>query len=343
MPQNKLDIQATPESTAFYIEGSLQFDTRDEFIYHETLVIPAASLLSARVTRPANALVLGGGDGLALRELLKFDMFRRIDLVDYDPEVIRCGKTTFAPWNRDALYDSKVRVIVDEAQRYLHTSRKVYDLIVADFTFPDNLAASQLFTTAFYDLIKKRLSSKGFVTLNAISPETSSPAYWSIFKTLASLKLHPIPLRAKIPSFISHGYGEWGFFLSSPSPVLSRELKRIRLSVPSRYLTKESLLEGMRFSKTGTALGLSLATVLSEPSDLLCFLNMPVQAAADHGEQIDFSKRLSAKDLRALGIQYDLIASGMTAEWCERLIKVWLELDWEALLSETEKNIKRNV
>jgi len=99
MPADKLEIRPSGEGTSFYIGGSLQFDTNDEHIYHESLVVPAASILARRVKGPFEALIMGGGDGLALRELIRFPYLKRAVLVDYDPGVLELGKTVFRAFN----------------------------------------------------------------------------------------------------------------------------------------------------------------------------------------------------------------------------------------------------
>ena len=340
MPSNKLDIRQTLDGTAFYIDGSLQFDTRDEFIYHEMLVLPAAGILSLRKKGPFRALVLGGGDGLALREILKFDRLRRVDLIDYDPEVLRYGKEEFALWNKNAFHDKRVTVTVEEAGRYLRCCRKTFDLIVADFTFPDNLETSHLFTEEFYSLVRQHLSPAGIAAFNTVSPEMSAPAFWSIHKTLASLKMHPRPFRVPVPAFISQGYGEWGFFLSSPSPILCRELKGIKEAVPAQYFNTDIFLKGMQFPRRKVFCGMSLAKVLKEPPDLLGLLNMPLRISGEDRETVDFSRRFSAKDLRLMGLDPRLAASEFTPEWYERMAAVLRSLDWETFFDEVEKSIK---
>ncbi len=304
------------------------------------LVLPAAGVLSLRKRDPFRALVLGGGDGLALREILKFDRLKRVDLIDYDPEVIRYGKKEFAVWNKEAFQDKRVAVTIGEAGRYLKTCRKMYDLIVADFTFPDNLETCRLFTEEFYALVRQHLSPNGIAALNTVSPEMTAPAFWSIYKTLASLKMNPRPFRVPVPAFISQGYGEWGFFLASPAPILRRELKGVKANVPARHFNAGRLLESMRFSKKNVFCGMSLAKVLKEPTDLLCLLNMPLRISGEDRETVDFSRHFSAKDLRSMGMDPRLAVSEFTPEWYERMVAVLRSLDWDAFFDEVAKNIK---
>jgi spermidine synthase len=336
---NRLETRASADGFCFYIDGSLQFDTRDEFIYHESLVLPAASILTARKHGVFNALVLGGGDGLALRELLKYDRLQQVHLVDYDAGVIECAKTQFAPWNKNSLSDPRVTIFTAEASQYLKTSHKKYDLIIIDFTFPDRLESCRVFTEGFYSLIKHRLSSNGILALNSISPDLSAPAYWSIFKTLGNLDLNPKPLKASIPSFASHGYGNWGFFFCSHKPITERELSHIAIDVPVKYLDKEIFRNGMKFKRTAVALGLSFSKILKEPSDLLCLLNTRLNLSGGNDFILDFSSPLVKEELKSFDISHNMMASLVTPEWRDKITVILKSLNWAALLAEIKKHL----
>lgn len=341
MSDHRLDIRRTAGGLSFYIDGSLQFDTRDEHIYHESLVMPAASISSGRADNPLNALILGGGDGLSLRELLKYPSFKKVDLVDYDKDVIDFAGTIFAPWNKNSLSDKRSFIRVDDAEKYLAASKKIYDLIIADFTFPDTLEGCRLFTADFFGLVKKRLSRGGLFALNAVSPEFSSCAYWSIFKTLLELKIYPKPMRVNIPSFLSHGYGEWGSFFASKIPITSKELKTIKLPSARKYMDAGVLLDSLRFPDHLVNPGFVLGKAIHEPSDLLGLLNMSEQYYISEGKTIDFSYSLSSRRMRdLLALRADLLASEMAAEWQGWLISIMRSLDWELFMAEAEKKFR---
>src|SRR5687767_481567 len=99
-------------SLALFIDGDLQFDSRDERIYHECLVLPAVALAQARADKPLRALIIGGGDGLAARELLKCQAVEQVDLVDYDDRVLDLAVGQLSQLNERSLQSSRLRLHV---------------------------------------------------------------------------------------------------------------------------------------------------------------------------------------------------------------------------------------
>ena len=340
MAKAKLDIQRENNGLSFYIDGSLQFDSLDEFIYHESLVIPPACILAERLKRPFNALVLGGGDGLALRELFKFSGLEAVDLVDYDPGVLGLAKNEFCPWNQNSLADERVSVFCHDAAQYLRGTEKIYDLIISDLTFPSDLAGAHFLTKPFFYTVKNHLSPRGIFAMNALSPSRSAPAYWAIFKTLRSLRMYSKPFRVDIPSFSSHGYGSWGFFFASRMPILRREIKQMNLPSVAKYLNRETLRKGFKFPVSEVEFGLSFSKEILEAVDLQCLLNMPSLKSALFPEVVDFSHNFSSKEMKmALRRDY-LLSNEVMAEWSYRTLKTLESLDWEAFFAEVEKILR---
>ena len=331
----ELKVNDRNGSLAFYIDGGLQFDTRDEAIYHEALALPAAALAAARSGRPLSALVLGGGDGLALRELLKFREVASADLVDYDSNVLALGRGAFSRYNAGSLTDPRVKVNCADAGAFLSSAARSYDIVLADFTFPCDLAGCSLFTAEFFGKVAGVLSRRGIFALNAVSPEKFSPAYWAVYKTLRAAGLYPRPLAADIPSFSAHGYGRWGFFFASPRAITPRELGALRLPPAAAYLTVEKLRENMRFPKAGALFGLGLAAPLKNPSDLLALLNMPEPAASVGGGELDFFTR-SNRALPSGGFPGDPAqwSAETLAAWEDRLAGMLGAFDWDTLIAE---------
>ena len=320
---------------SFYINGSLQFDTRDEAVYHESLALPAAALAAARLRRPLRALVLGGGDGLALRDLLRSAPVESADLVDYDEQVLALGRGAFARCNAGSLADPRVTVHCQDASRFLAAARRAYDLVVADFTFPEDLAGCSLFTEEFYGLVRKNLASRGLVAVNAVSPEKFPAAYWAVYKTLRAAGFCPKPLSADIPSFSAHGYGKWGFFFASPRAITVKELAGLRLPEGAAYLTRGKLRLAMNFDRSSALFGAGLARPLRNPADLLGLLHLPPPAPAG-GETLDFFSRQNSR-LPACGFPSDpaLWGAETLAQWEGRLRALLAAFDWDALLAET--------
>jgi len=338
MNRHRLEIREVPGGRAFYIDGSLQFDSRDEAVYHETLALPPLALAGARLKKPLAALVLGGGDGLALKRLLSGGV-GRAELVDHDPGVLALGRTEFSGFNGGALDDSRVKVHAGDAVKYLAGGSGLFDLALADFTFPEDLTGCSLFTRTFFSAVRARLAAGGLFAMNAVSPDRFPAAFWSIYRTLASAGLYPRPLRLSIPSFRSHGYGDWGMFLASPRPIKDPELEALSFGSGGAWLTGETFKDALRLSVSGIGRGLPLSGVIKKPGDLLCLINIQEHAISGGGAMADFSDSAAARRLLA-GIPgaEKLRWPQLSAEWEWRLMETLRLMDWEAFLEELEKN-----
>lgn len=199
------------DDVRLFLSSHLQFSSRDEYRYHEALVHPGlASLPGAR-----RVLVLGGGDGLAVREILKYPTVDSITLVDLDPEMTQLFSTHayLTSLNRHSLTNPRVHVINADAFPWLDGNRDVFDFIVVDFPDPTNYSLGKLYTTAFYRLLAKHLSAHGLAVVQSTSPLFARQSYWCIVETLKQAGLRTYPYHLYVPSF-----GEWGFVLAGASP-----------------------------------------------------------------------------------------------------------------------------
>ncbi len=190
-----------------FLNSHLQFSSRDEYRYHEALVHPGlASIAGAR-----RVLVLGGGDGLAVREILKYPGVESITLVDLDPEMtdLFTKHVALSQLNGGALRAARVRVVNADAFPWLEASTEEFDFIVVDFPDPTNSSLGKLYTTAFYRLLGKHLSAAGFTAIQSTSPLFARQSFWCIVATLKQAGLRTYPYHVYVPSF-----GEWGFVLA---------------------------------------------------------------------------------------------------------------------------------
>lgn len=203
----RIVLTAWNDDLRLWLNGHLQFSSRDEYRYHEALVHPG---LAAR-PGASRVLILGGGDGLAAREVLRYPGVREITLVDLDPGMTTLFAThaSLSALNGNALRSPRVRVINADAFVWLDADRGSYDFIVVDFPDPSNYGVGKLYTTAFYRLLDRRLAPGGFAVVQSTSPLFARTAFWSIDATLRHAGLRTAPYHVYVPSF-----GEWGFVLA---------------------------------------------------------------------------------------------------------------------------------
>jgi spermidine synthase len=195
-----------------FLNGNLQFSSTDEYRYHEALVHPAMLLSN----NPRRVLVLGGGDGLAMREILKYPSVERITLVDLDPEMTRLSSRfpLLAELNGHAFNDPRVEVVNQDAFIWVEdTTEPAYDAAILDFPDPNTFALGKLYTTRFYRLLRSRLTENAAVAVQSTSPMFARNSYWCIIRTLEAAGFSVKPYYTAVPSF-----GLWGFALARSSP-----------------------------------------------------------------------------------------------------------------------------
>jgi spermidine synthase len=196
------------DDVRLFLNNNLQFSSADEYRYHEALVHPGMSSFRS----PRRVLILGGGDGLALREVLKYPSVDSVTLVDLDPAITRLFSTNelLRKVNGDSLLSSKVKVVNQDAFVWLNENSEFFDFAVVDFPDPTNYALGKLYTTAFFKMLKEHLSYGGAAVVQSTSPLYARKSYWCIAATLQSAGFQTNPYHAYVPSF-----GEWGFILAS--------------------------------------------------------------------------------------------------------------------------------
>jgi spermidine synthase len=214
-PWQRVVVTHGREGHKLYLNGNLQFAERDEYRYHEALVHPAAAAFNTAGTGPRRVAVLGGGDGLAVREILRYPAVESVVLVELDPHMTRLFSTHAAlkRLNANALLSPKVQVVNADAFTWLERSEEMFDLIVVDFPDPTNFSIGKLYTDSFYRLLAARLSATGFAVVQSTSPLVARQSYWTVVRTMESVGLQTVPYHALVPSF-----GEWGFIIAGHRP-----------------------------------------------------------------------------------------------------------------------------
>ncbi|MBI3929813.1 MAG: polyamine aminopropyltransferase [Armatimonadetes bacterium] len=207
-PYQRIVITRARNDVSLFLNGNLQFASQDEYRYHEALVHPALSFCEA----PRRVLILGGGDGLAAREVLRDPRVEQVTLVDLDPEITRLFSShpMLRELNRNSLNDPRLEVINADAFVWLEQNRLLCDVVVVDFPDPTNYSVGKLYTNVFYSLLERRLAPGGVAAVQCSSPLFARRSYWCIVATMRSVGLEVTPYHTFVPSF-----GEWGFALAS--------------------------------------------------------------------------------------------------------------------------------
>ncbi|GGM02271.1 MULTISPECIES: polyamine aminopropyltransferase [Micromonospora] len=236
-----------------FLNGDLQFSSIDEYRYHEALVHPALSGARGEV------LVLGAGDGLAVREVLRYPDVRRVTVVDLDPAVVALARSEpqLRQLNGDAFADPRVRVVHADAFTWLRESAERYDAVVVDLPDPNETATAKLYTVEFYTLVRVALADGARIVVQSGSPYFAPRSYWSIEASIREAGFATVPYHVDVPSF-----GNWGFVLAEPGT----RTPQLRLSddVPRlRFLDAETLRSAATFPADRRRVDVPASTLLN--------------------------------------------------------------------------------
>ena len=291
-----------------FINGHLQFNSHDEYIYHEHLVHPAMQIAPRR----ASVLILGGGDGLALREVLKYDDVKAVTLVDLDPSMTELARDNphFQRLNSDSLSSTRVttienKALIDNGEASLAITKATdfdaestetvatisvlnldaaafvaqvpdkYDVIIIDFPDPNSVELSKLYSQHFYGFIRQRLSAHGIFAQQSTSPYHAKEAFLCIGRTLHSAGLNAVPYHDNVPSF-----GEWGWWIGGSDAIYTKtKLKDALTAIPpltpqTRYLTPQLIQASLHFGKNQLESNQQAVNTITNP----CIYNYYLQA-----------------------------------------------------------------
>ncbi|RYY46989.1 MAG: polyamine aminopropyltransferase [Chitinophagaceae bacterium] len=209
-PYQRIVITRNKKETRLFLNGNLQFSSADEYRYHEALVHPALS----SIINPRKILVLGGGDGLAVREILKYPGIQSITLVDLDPAMTRIfsKQERLLQLNHRSLLDKKVTVINADAFTWMMKNQAAFDAVIVDFPDPSNFSIGKLYSNSFYKLLNRSLTPDGIAVVQSTSPFVAPKSFWCVNSTLQSAGLQTVPYHNFVPSF-----GEWGYIMAMKS------------------------------------------------------------------------------------------------------------------------------
>jgi spermidine synthase len=221
--------------TRLYLDGGLQFSTRDEYRYTESLVYPALG------DGARSALILGGGDGLATRELLRQPGIETIVQVELDPAVVEMGRTMLRDANAGALDDPRVDVVIADAMTWLRDPPPDlvppggFDAVIIDLPDPDTPVLGRLYSVEFYALVTRVLAVDGLMTVQSGSAFSTPTAFWRTVATIRAAGYAVTPYHVHVPTF-----GDWGFVLARRGP--SAPTPRVPANAPPlRFLDQDAL------------------------------------------------------------------------------------------------------
>ena len=205
----QVELLRTDYGQTLVIDGNVQFTEKDEYIYHEALVHPAMAVAKD----PETVLIIGGGDGLALREVLKWKSVKKVYLVDIDPCVVKLGMGKLRGLNNGAFLDPRVEVVIGDGKEFLEKRDVKFDVIIIDSTDPGgDVSSGGLFTESFYQLVKSRLNKVMVTNAGKYGSEEFQRVYYTVSRVFPYAKGYYV----NVPSF----NGEWGFVIASTSPLL---------------------------------------------------------------------------------------------------------------------------
>ena len=228
-PYQKIVLSAWHDDVRLFLNGHLQFASIDHYRYHESLVHPAMAAAASR----ERVLIIGGGDGLAAAEVLKYPDVRQVDLVDLDRAVTTLGRRDLrvVKLNGNSLNHPKVEVINEDGFVYLQRAHPAYGLIILDLPDPREDALGKLYSVSCYRLCRRHLAPGGVIATQASSPYYVREAYWSVAASLEEAGFSVLPYHVWVPSF-----GDWGFHLASGDPI---DAAKLEFTVERRFLRAE--------------------------------------------------------------------------------------------------------
>ncbi len=245
-PFQKITVTQWKEHFWLFINGNQQLSTFDEWLYHEPMVHPVMALTPEHT----DILIIGGGDGFNVKELLKYSGIKNITLVDLDPAMTRLGKTFegLLTYNDSALYDSRVTILNQDGFLFLEKSQSFYDLIIVDLPDAKNISLNKLYTREFYQMAFWMLRPNGHIITQSGSPYYATKAFHCIEKTMANVGFNTLPLHNQVLTL-----GEWGWIIGSKSltkpQMIHKMMETDYSSLNNKWLNQESITLITSFGK----------------------------------------------------------------------------------------------
>lgn len=234
----KLVITQWKNDFWLFINGNQQFSTRDEELYHEPLVHPIMKLSPL----PRNVLVLGGGDGIAVREILKYPQVDSITLVDLDPAMTRLAKEhpVLLAANDSSFFHPKVKIFNQDAYKFMSDTRDYFDVIIVDLPDPKTVELGRLYSKEFYILCHKHLRPQGLIVTQSGSPYYNGKAFTCIDLTMEDAGFGTFQIHNQVLTL-----GEWGWTIGAKhlnQSQLKKALKSLHFEdINTRWINHEAM------------------------------------------------------------------------------------------------------
>lgn len=247
-PYQKIVLTQWKEYYWLFINGQEQFSSFDEEKYHEPLVHPAMKLSANR----EKILILGGGDGLALREVLKYSDVKAVTLVDMDQTMtdLAAQHPALVDINKASMNDPRIKVVNQDASTFLKEDDHYYGAVIIDLPDPDSIDLMHLYCVNFYRLAAKHLRPGGIMVTQATSPYFSQQAFLCIIKTINEAGFTSLAYHNQIPTM-----GEWGWVLGVKAAEMDEQTLKQRIltadfdSLKTRFLNNNAIVSMIHFGK----------------------------------------------------------------------------------------------
>lgn len=239
-PYQRIVLTHNKNDYKLYLNNNLQFCSTDEYRYHEALVHPAMECAPS----VKKVLVLGGGDGLAIREILKYKETDTITLVDLDEKMTSMftDNPILKDFNKSSFSHPKVKVFNVDAFLWLKECQKKFDVVIVDFPDPSNYSLGKLYSQKFYERLQGVLNPNAVIVVQTTSPYFAPKSFWCINKTIGKSFDKTDAYHVYVPSF-----GEWGYSIASNNPSL--DFNQIRRKVEGLRFYEHNFSKLNHFSK----------------------------------------------------------------------------------------------
>ncbi len=201
---------------ALFLDGNIQSAHADQALYHETLVQPAMLGHSS----PQDVLIIGGGEGAALWEVLRHPSVRTVTMVDYDRQVVEACREHLSAWHQGAFDDPRARLVFQDGRQFIEQTAGTYDVVIIDVVdMFDNGPAQALYTRQFYERLCQRLRPGAVVAVQGLEFSfLDDQPHAALARTLRTVFREVSSYNVTIPSFLC----SWGFLVASDHFCLGR-------------------------------------------------------------------------------------------------------------------------